>query len=68
MVPRQEAINRLVQRNQLTVEEAGNRIGSQPPNIFYVENAHVVFSPYWDPIYTREQVIRAWNLLQKRIS
>lgn len=68
LVPRQEAINRLMSRNGLTEDQAKNRLDAQPPNTFYVKNANVVFCPLWQPEHTREQVQKAWGLLQQRIS
>lgn len=56
-----------MERNKLTIEQANNRIDSQPANTFYVENSHVVFCTLWAVEYTREQVVRAWGLLQNRI-
>ncbi|KAJ8915136.1 hypothetical protein NQ315_000388 [Exocentrus adspersus] len=68
LVPREEAINRLITRNKLMEEQAKSRIDAQPPNTFYVKNSNVVLCPLWEPEYTREQVRRAWKLLQERIA
>ncbi|XP_018576337.1 bifunctional coenzyme A synthase [Anoplophora glabripennis] len=68
LVPRQEAITRLISRNGLTEEQAKNRLDAQQPNTFYVNHANVVFCPLWEPEHTREQVYNAWGLLQERIS
>lgn len=67
MIPREEALKRLVERNKLTEEQAKNRIESQPPNKFYVKKSNVVIYPYWEVGHTKEQVVRAWKLLQERI-
>lgn len=67
MVPREEALKRLLERNNLTEEQAKNRIDSQPPNKFYVKQSNVVIYPYWEVEHTKEQVLRAWKLLQGRI-
>ncbi|KAJ8941748.1 hypothetical protein NQ314_010285 [Rhamnusium bicolor] len=67
LVPREEAINRLILRNALTEEQAKNRLDSQSPNTYYVKHANVVFCPLWPPEYTKQQVDRAWELLQKRL-
>lgn len=67
-MPREEALKRLIKRNNLTEEQAESRIDSQPPNTFYVNNSNVVFCPYWEIEYTKVQVVKAWNLLQKRIT
>ncbi|KAJ8942036.1 hypothetical protein NQ318_002790 [Aromia moschata] len=67
LVPRKEAIKRLLTRNGLTEEEALKRINAQQPNSFYVKNANVVFCPLWEPEYTKDQVTKAWNLLQQRL-
>ncbi|CAH1954558.1 unnamed protein product [Acanthoscelides obtectus] len=68
VVPRKEVISRLVNRNGLTEEQAVARVEAQPPSTFFVEHANVVFCPYWEVDYTRQQVLKAWELLQGRIA
>lgn len=67
LVPRNEAVKRLVERNNLTEEQAIARIDSQPSNKIYVEGANVVLCPLWDVEFTGTQVKKAWALLQNRI-
>lgn len=67
IIPKNEAIKRLTERNNLSEEQAISRIEAQPSNRFYVKNAHVVFSTLWEVQYTKEQVVKAWDLLQKRM-
>ncbi|XP_074040395.1 bifunctional coenzyme A synthase-like [Leptinotarsa decemlineata] len=66
-IPRREAIIRLINRNKLTEEQANNRIDAQPSNCFYVKAAHVVFCTLWPVEYTKEQVVKAWQLMQERL-
>ncbi|VEN57221.1 unnamed protein product [Callosobruchus maculatus] len=68
VVPRKEVISRLVNRNGLTEEQAVARVEAQPPSTYFVEHANVVFCPYWEVEYTRQQVVKAWELLEKRIA
>ncbi|XP_028133905.1 bifunctional coenzyme A synthase [Diabrotica virgifera virgifera] len=67
VISRAEAINRLETRNGLTEEQATSRIDSQPSNKFYVQSSNVVFCTLWPVEYTKQQVIKAWNLLAERI-
>ncbi|XP_060521985.1 bifunctional coenzyme A synthase [Cylas formicarius] len=67
IVPPNEAIRRLISRNNLNESEAKKRLDALPPNTEYVRHAHVVFCTLWQIEYTKLQVIKAWNLLQARI-
>lgn len=67
LVPKEEAVKRLKSRNNLSEEQAVNRIESQLTNKEYVRNAHVVFCTLWPVEYTKQQVLKAWQLLQQRI-
>ncbi|XP_044253000.1 bifunctional coenzyme A synthase-like [Tribolium madens] len=67
LVPRDEAVKRLIARNKLTEEQAIARIDSQPSNKAYVEEANVVLCPLWDVEFTGKQVKKAWDLLQERL-
>lgn len=66
-VPKNEAVRRLVERNNLTEEQALQRVNSQPPPKSYVKAAHVVFCTLWPKEYTKQQVDRAWSLLRNRM-
>ncbi|KAM3965113.1 bifunctional Phosphopantetheine adenylyltransferase - Dephospho-CoA kinase [Aphomia sociella] len=65
IIPPDEAIKRLQKRNNLSVEEAKQRIASQPSNMEQVALANIVFSPYWSYEYTQSQIDRAWDHLQE---
>ncbi|CAG2112558.1 unnamed protein product [Medioppia subpectinata] len=64
IIDQNQAINRLEKRNQLSREEALNRIESQMTNEERVREANVVFATLWDPEFTWTQVKRAWTGLQ----
>ncbi|XP_014287632.1 bifunctional coenzyme A synthase isoform X2 [Halyomorpha halys] len=68
IIPQEEAIKRLINRNGLSVEEATSRLHSQPSNVLLVNNANVVFCTLWRPEYTQKQVEKAWKELHERIS
>ncbi|CAH1178912.1 unnamed protein product [Phaedon cochleariae] len=68
VIPRNEAVIRLQRRNGLTEEQANSRIESLPSNKFYVDSANVVFCTLWPVEYTKEQVVKAWGLLEKRMT
>ncbi|XP_059052187.1 bifunctional coenzyme A synthase [Achroia grisella] len=65
IIPPEEAIKRLQNRNGLSEEEAKQRVSSQPSNQEQVAPANIVFSPYWSYEYTQSQIDRAWDLLQE---
>ncbi|XP_025833338.1 bifunctional coenzyme A synthase-like, partial [Agrilus planipennis] len=67
IVPPEEAVKRISERNNLTPEQAKQRIDAQPPNKNYVEAANVVFCTLWPEDFTRSQVDKAWNLLKNRL-
>ncbi|KAL0838706.1 hypothetical protein ABMA28_016772 [Loxostege sticticalis] len=65
IIPPEEAVKRLQKRNNLTEEEARQRIAAQPSNAEQIAAANIVFSPYWSYEYTQAQVDRAWDQLQE---
>lgn len=67
IVPESEAIERLKTRNNLTEEQAKDRLNSQAPNATYVESANIVFCTLWSIDYTYQQVDRAWTELKTRM-
>ncbi|KAM9716742.1 bifunctional coenzyme A synthase [Menidia menidia] len=67
IIPEEEAVLRITERDGLTTEDALRRLQSQWSNSRQVEHANVVLSTLWEPEVTRKQVLKAWNLLQKRI-
>ncbi|CAH2096056.1 unnamed protein product [Euphydryas editha] len=64
IIPPSEAIKRLQERNNMTEEEAKQRVNAQPSNKEQVDVANVVFSPFWSYEYTQNQIDRAWENLQ----
>ncbi|XP_078573524.1 bifunctional coenzyme A synthase-like [Branchiostoma floridae x Branchiostoma japonicum] len=67
VIPRKEAIRRIVERNKFTEEDAGRRIDSQMSNQERVDRGNVIISTLWEPEVTQKQVEKAWSLLQERI-
>uniref|UniRef100_A0A7N6FFI6 Cytidyltransferase-like domain-containing protein n=1 Tax=Anabas testudineus TaxID=64144 RepID=A0A7N6FFI6_ANATE len=67
IIPEEEAVLRITERDSVTTEDALRRLQSQWSNAKQVEHANVVLSTLWEPEVTRKQVLKAWNLLQKRI-
>lgn len=63
IVPKNEAIKRLKERNCLNNEEAEARISVQPSNVQQVNEATVVFSTLWSHDVTLNQVTKAWKEL-----
>ncbi|KAM8730438.1 bifunctional coenzyme A synthase [Acanthopagrus schlegelii] len=67
VIPDEEAVSRITERDGVTSEDAERRLQSQWSNAKQVEHANVVLSTLWEKEVTRKQVLKAWNLLQKRI-
>ncbi|KAK9530313.1 hypothetical protein VZT92_011822 [Zoarces viviparus] len=67
VIPEEEAVLRISERDGLTAEDALRRLQSQWSNGKQVAHANVVLSTLWEPEVTQKQVLKAWNLLQKRI-
>ncbi|KAG7188212.1 hypothetical protein KM043_016082 [Ampulex compressa] len=68
IIPPDEAIRRVVARNNLSEEEAKLRIQSQPSNVMQVNAANVVICTLWSHEVTQEQVQRAWDELMESLS
>lgn len=64
MIPFEEGVKRLQERNHLTEGDAKARIAALPSNAELVAKAHVLLSTYWSPRYTQKQVEKAWKALQ----
>lgn len=64
IIPPEEALKRLQERNNLTESDARARITAQSSNTELVAKAHVVVSTYWSTTYTQKQVEKAWRALQ----
>lgn len=63
IIPREEALKRLVERNGLTEEEADKRIRAQISNTELVKNSDVVFCTAWSQEYSQQQAEKVWNNL-----
>lgn len=66
-VPESEALSRILLRDGLPQEQAANRIKSQISNKERVDKANVAICTLWEPEFTQEQVVKAWEKLQERI-
>lgn len=67
IIPREEAIKRIVERNGLSEEAAAQRIDSQMSNTEIVQHSNVVFSSLWSHEYTLKQAEKAWQELQQHL-
>lgn len=67
IIPEEEAVRRIVERDGASKEDALKRLQSQWPNAKMVEQANVVLCTLWEPDITQRQVVKAWNFLQERI-
>ncbi|XP_031699499.1 bifunctional coenzyme A synthase isoform X1 [Anarrhichthys ocellatus] len=67
VIPEEEAVLRISERDGLTAEDALRRLQSQWSNGKQVAHANVVLSTLWEPEVTQKQVLKAWNLLQERL-
>ncbi|XP_060951317.1 bifunctional coenzyme A synthase [Limanda limanda] len=67
VIPEEEAVLRITERDGVAAEDAMRRLSSQWSNAKQVEHANVVLSTLWEPEVTQKQVLKAWKLLQKRI-
>ncbi|XP_055315780.1 bifunctional coenzyme A synthase [Sitodiplosis mosellana] len=64
IVPTERAIRRLINRDNLTEEQAIQRIETQPSNEIMVQESTVVFSTQWSYEFSRQQAEKAWRGLQ----
>ncbi|KAJ8731257.1 hypothetical protein PYW07_004421 [Mythimna separata] len=65
VVPRDESIKRLQDRDRITAAEAAKRVDSQVSNQELEAHANVVFNPLWSYKHTEGQVDRAWKQLEE---
>ena len=68
VVPREEAVARIMARDGKTEEEATRRIESQLSNQARVERASTVFSTLWAPEFTQKQVEAAVGRLGSELA
>lgn len=67
VIPEEEAVSRITERDGVSTEDALRRLHSQWSNSRQVQYANVALTTLWEPEVTQRQVLKAWNLLQKRI-
>lgn len=67
VIPEEEAVSRITERDGVSAEDALRRLHSQWSNSKQVQFANVALTTLWEPEVTQKQVLKAWNLLQKRI-
>ncbi|KAL7732035.1 hypothetical protein ACLKA6_015798 [Drosophila palustris] len=67
IVPPEEAIKRVMERNNLSEIEARNRLANQVNNADIVAKSHVIFSSQWAYGFTQLQAERAWQMLNKEL-
>ncbi|KAH8395261.1 hypothetical protein KR222_004782, partial [Zaprionus bogoriensis] len=67
IVPAEEAVKRVIERNALSETEARNRLANQVANSDIVAKSHVIFSSQWDYDFTQRQAERAWQMLNKEL-
>ncbi|XP_069683346.1 bifunctional coenzyme A synthase isoform X1 [Periplaneta americana] len=68
LIPPEEAVKRIRERNNLSESEALARVAASPSNLELAAKADVVLSTSWSTAYTQKQVGRAWAGLQLYLS
>ncbi|CAB3404980.1 unnamed protein product [Caenorhabditis bovis] len=66
-IPPEETIRRVVDRDNVSEEQANARMASQITNKERIDNSNVVFCSLWDYTETRAQVDKAVKTLMERI-
>ncbi|XP_032890697.1 bifunctional coenzyme A synthase [Amblyraja radiata] len=66
IVPEDEALKRIMERDNINEEDAKKRLANQWTSAQRVHHANVVLCTQWEPQFTEEQIQKAWQLLQKR--
>lgn len=64
-VPPEEAVNRQVVSRGLSREEAEKRVAAQTDNLTRIRNSNAIFCSLWEPEFTRYQVKKCVEQLQK---
>ncbi|ETN66853.1 bifunctional coenzyme A synthase [Anopheles darlingi] len=68
IIPREEAIRRLMERNQLAEKEAIRRVDAQVTSTEeIVRQSDVVFSTLWSYEFSQQQAERAWGIVQSEL-
>ena len=68
IVPSEVAVQRIIERNNLSQDEAKARIAAQMKNALVVEHSNVVFSSLWSYEYSQIQAEKAWFQLLRRLN
>lgn len=68
IIPSEVATQRIMERNNLSEEEAKARIAAQMKNAVVVAHSNVVFSSLWSYEYSQVQAEKAWSELLKRLN
>ncbi|XP_038610613.1 bifunctional coenzyme A synthase [Tachyglossus aculeatus] len=68
VVPKAEAVRRIMERDGLSEDSALSRLHSQMSSQEHVEQSHVVLCTLWEPHVTQRQVEKAWTFLQQRLA
>lgn len=67
IIPPEVAVQRIMERNNLSEADAKARIAAQVENSVVVSHSNVVFSSLWSYEYSQMQAEKAWNELLKRL-
>ncbi|XP_053673226.1 bifunctional coenzyme A synthase [Anopheles nili] len=68
IIPRDEAIRRLMERNNLSEQDAMHRVEAQVcTNEEMVQQSDIVFCTLWSYEYSQQQAEKAWSIVQKEI-
>jgi phosphopantetheine adenylyltransferase/dephospho-CoA kinase len=67
IIPSEVAVQRIIERNNLSEADAKARINAQVKNSVVVSHSNVVFSSLWSYEYSQMQAEKAWNALLKRL-
>lgn len=65
IIPEDEAVRRIQDRNGINETHARQRINNQMANVEKIAHATVVFCTLWEPNYTQKQVEKAWEGLNE---
>lgn len=68
IIPPEVAVQRIMERNNLSEIDAKARIAAQLDNSIVVSHSNVVFSSLWSYEYSQQQAEKAWNELLVRLA
>ncbi|KAL7038665.1 hypothetical protein ACKWTF_009648 [Chironomus riparius] len=67
IIPPEVAVQRIMDRNNLSEDEAKSRVASQVENSVVVDHSNVIFSSLWSYEYSQLQADKAWKELLTRL-